>query len=116
MGVRMNAFVAGLKRLRDIAAAKLAAKPVDDAPAIVVAKSNNVVPLPKRMGLLEALSHAGDYDDAPKPVVSMPLVHTHNSGGRGVNINDDPLFNGARFDDAATRQWRADQRKQWRPE
>jgi hypothetical protein len=87
-----NAFVEAIRRLRDAAAAKLAAQPVDDAPTIAVAKANNnIIPLPKRKpGLLAALASAGDYADEPKPTYSMPLVHTHNSGGsRAINLNDE---------------------------
>jgi hypothetical protein len=114
----MNAILAVLKSIRDVAKLKLAAAPVDDAPTVIVAKKDNVVPIkPKQKpGLLERLQHAGDYDDAGKPTYSMPLVHTHNSGGRGTNINDDPLFNGARWRDEATENYRADSLRQWRPE
>jgi hypothetical protein len=88
----MTIFWDALKALRDAAKAKRAAKlaaPPDDITK--VAKANNVVPLkPKRTGLLEAIAHAGDHDDAGKPTYSMPLVHTHNGGGsRAINLNDE---------------------------
>jgi hypothetical protein len=113
----MNAMVAALKALRDGAlerAAKLAAKRADDAPTIVVAKgNNNIIPLPKRPGLLARIQHAGDHDDAPKAEpVSLPLGITsslHTAHSIASEFDGD-----ARFDDAATRQWRQDQTKQWR--
>jgi hypothetical protein len=109
----MNAFVAVLKRLRDIAAAKLAAQPVDDIQPVIVAKANNVIPI-KRPGILARIQQAGEYDDISKPTYSAPLVYTHNSGGRGVNINDE--FTDARWRDEATENYRADRLRQWRPE
>jgi hypothetical protein len=111
----MNAFVAVLKRLRDIAAAKLAAQPVDIQPDIRILAKDNVVTLkPKRKSILDAIASAGDYaDDISKPSYSQPLVYTHNTGGSGVNINDE--YTDARWRDEATENYRADARKTtWR--
>jgi hypothetical protein len=101
----INVMLDALKALRDAAAAKLAASP-DNTPTITIAKGAEVIPLkPKRV---KPVAH----DDAPEPPVSMPLLHTA-SWHTATSISSE--FDGdMRFDDAATRQWRADQQRQWR--
>jgi hypothetical protein len=108
-------FWDSLKALRDGVLAARAAKLPDDITPVVVAKgNNNIIPLPKRPGLLARIQHAGDYaDDVPKPA-SLPLVYTagmHTATSISGEFANDPRFDA----EVATRQWLADQRKTtWR--
>jgi hypothetical protein len=98
-----------LKSIRDAAAAKLAAQPVDDVPTNAVA--NNIVTLrPKSAKRIKPVV----VDDAPPtPPASMPLVITaswHTAQSISHEFDGDPRFDA----EAATRQWRQDQTKEWR--
>jgi hypothetical protein len=104
----MTIFWDALKTLRDVAVAKRSAKltaPADSTQPVTVAKpKGEVIPLNPRK--------VKQPEPTPEPTYSMPLLHTA-SWHTATSISSE--FDGdMRFDDAATRQWRQDQTKQWR--